>query len=337
MAKRQIIESKEHSVLSTPHSGYVVAADIGGTNLRLALADNTGAIAARWSSSTAGSRGAAEIVSLIRRGVEDLLRQTSIPREALKAMAVGAPGVTNVDEGIVIITSYLLGWRDVPLREMLESAFNIQVAVDNDVNLAALGESSAGAAQGSTDFVFIAIGTGLGAGIILNGQPFRGKNWSAGEIGYMLVPGVRERSADHGEPGGLEGMIGGEGIKAEWQRQWSEERTALLKELTATEIFDGALGGDQLAQSILEQTARMLAYAIYNMSLVLNCAVFVLGGGIGIHPALGETTRRILEEWGVRGHLQVVSSLLGKDAQLIGAICLALSTGRSRSSFILSP
>jgi glucokinase len=322
--------------LSTPDNGYVVAVDIGGTNLRLVLADRTGAVAARWSSSTAGSRGAAEIVNLIRSGVDDLLRQTSTPLEALKAMAVGAPGVTNVDEGIVIATSYLLGWRDVPLRQMLESAFNIPVAVENDVNLAAIGESSSGAAQGATDFVFIAIGTGVGAGIILNGQPFRGKNWSAGEIGYMLVPGVKDRPADRGEPGSLESMIGGEGIKAEWQRRWSREKTALPKDLTATEIFDRALSSDMLARSILEQTARMLAYAIYNMSLILNCTVFVLGGSVGIHPALGEITRRMLEDWSGRGHLHVACSLLGKDAQLIGAICLALSTGRSRSTSTLS-
>jgi len=336
MTRRQIIKSKEQNALCTPDNSYVVAVDIGGTNLRLALADRTGKVAARWSSLTAGSRGAAEVVNLIRSGIDDLLCQTSITREALRAMAVGVPGVTNVDDGVVIATSYLLGWRDVPLREMLESAFNIPAAVDNDVNLAAIGEASAGAVKGSSDFVFIAIGTGLGAGIILNDQLFRGKNWSAGEIGYMLVPGVPDLPAGRGEPGGLESMIGGKGIKAEWQRQWREERTELSKDLTATEIFDGALSGDRLAQSILEQTARILANAIYNIFLVLNCTVFVLGGSVGIHPALGEATRRLLKEWDVRGNLQVMGSLLGKDAQLIGAICLALSLGRSRSAFTLS-
>lgn len=321
--------------MSTPDNDYVVAVDIGGTNLRLAIADRTGAVAARWSSSTAGSRGAAEVVNLIRSGVEELLRQTSVPREALRAIAVGVPGVTNVDKGVVIATSYLLGWRDVPLREMLESAFNIPVAIDNDVNLAAIGESSAGAAQGIANFVFIAIGTGLGAGIILNGQPFRGKDWAAGEIGYMLVPGVQDLPAGRGEPGGLEGMIGGEGIKAEWQRQWNRTETALPKNLTATEIFDAAVNGDALARNTLGQTARLLAYAIYNMSLVLNCTVFVLGGGVGTHPALAETTLRILEDWSGRSNLNVTCSKLGKDAQLIGAICLALSFRRATNDNLI--
>ncbi len=295
-----------------------------------------GAIAARWSSSTAGSRGADKIVDLIRTGVDDLLRQTSTPRSALKAIAAGAPGVTNVDEGVVIATSYLLGWRDVPLREMLEAAFLIPAAADNDVNLAAIGEASAGTVKGTNDFVFIAIGTGLGAGVVLNGQPFRGKGWSAGEIGYMLVPGVPDRPADRGEPGGLESMIGGEGIKAEWQRQWSRNSTALPQELAATEIFDGARNGDPLAQKILAQTARILAYAIFNMSLVLNCNRFVLGGGVGMHPALGEATQRVLDQWGGHGHLQAICSTLGADAQLIGAIRLAISTAQSRSVLTLA-
>jgi glucokinase len=322
---------KDDLEMTEQQIGYVVAVDIGGTNLRLALADMAGAIVARWSSSTAGSRGAEAIIELIRSGVENLLEHASVPRGSLRAIAAGAPGVTDVDAGVVIATSYLLGWRDVPLRDLLEAAFGVPAAVDNDVNLAAIGESWAGAAKGTSDFVFLAIGTGIGAGIVLNGQPFRGMGWSAGEIGYMLVPGVPDRPADRGEPGALEGLIGGEGIKAEWQRRWSEGSAALGKDLTATEIFDGALTGDPLAQSILEQSARILAFAIYNLSLVLNCPLFVLGGGVGLHPALLEATRRVLAQWSGRGDLQLTRSVLGADAQLIGAVSLALTTANSRS------
>ncbi len=335
MTERQSSNSKSTKQHPTPDNGYVVAVDIGGTNLRLALADMTGVIAARWSSSTAGSRGADGIIELIRSGVEHLLQQASVPRDALRAIAAGAPGVTDVDAGIVIATSYLLGWRDVPLRDLLEAAFGIPAAIDNDVNVAAIGESWAGAAKGISDFVFLAIGTGIGAGIVLHGQPFRGMGWSAGEIGYMLVPGVPDSPADRGKPGALESLIGGEGIKAEWQRRWSKENSSLRRDLTATEIFDGALQGDSLAQSILEQSARILAYAIYNMSLVLNCPLFVLGGGVGMHPALGDATRRVLEQWSERGQLELTPSLLGADAQLIGAVRLALVTADTRSILTL--
>jgi glucokinase len=309
-----------------PGDGFVVGVDIGGTNLRLALADRNGAVVARCSASTQSVRDADAVVQLIRTGVEELLEQTSTPRGALQAIAAGAPGVTHVDAGIVIATSYLLGWRDVPLRDLLEAAFGIPAMVDNDVNLAALGESRVGAAAGIKDFVFLAIGTGVGSGIVLNGQLFRGMGWSAGEIGYMFVPGADEEPADRGKPGALEGLIGGEGIRTHWQRIWRPDSTRLPQVLAATEIFDGALDGDLLAQTLLRQTARTLAYAIYNMSLVLNCPLFVLGGGVGIHPALSNATKEWLNQWGSRVSVQLRHSALESDAQLIGAIHMALDT-----------
>jgi glucokinase len=295
-----------------------------------------GVIVAKWSSSTAGSRDANVIIDLIRSGAEEVLRRANVPRSALKAVAAGAPGITNVDAGIVVATSYLLGWRKVPLRDLLETAFEVPAAVDNDVNLAAIGEYWVGAAKGVRDFVFLAVGTGIGAGIILDGQPFRGMDWSAGEIGYMLVPGVTGGPADKSTPGALEELIGGEGIRAEWRRNWSRGGTPLAMDLTATEIFDGAVGGDALARSILEQSARLLAYAIYNISLVLNCSLFLLGGGVGMHRALGDATRQELEKWQRRGHMQLIHSELGVDAQLIGAVRLALDTANDRGGIALT-
>lgn len=315
----------------SPRPGHVVGVDIGGTNLRLALADRSGAIVAKWSSSTAGVRGADAVVDLIRDGVERLLQQTSVPRSSLKAIAVGVPGVTDVEEGRVIATSYLLGWRDVPLAAMLEAALNIPSAVDNDVNLAAVGESWTGAAKGARDFIFVAIGTGIGAGIVMNHSLFHGAGWAAGEIGYMLVPGTPNAPRKRDEPGALENMIGGEGIRAEWQKLWTADNTTLPREMVASEIFDAALAGDPLAQTILQQSARMLSHAIYNMSLVLNCPLFVLGGGVGLHPALCAATRGMLQQWALRGRPQLIPSELGPDAQLMGALRLALDTAEAHS------
>lgn len=316
---------------SSADAGYVAAVDIGGTNLRLALADGSGAIVAKWSSSTAGVRGADAVVNLICDGVKHLLQQTSLPRNSLKAIAVGVPGVTDVEEGRVIATSYLLGWRDIPLAAMLEAALNIPSAVDNDVNLAAVGESWVGATKGARDFVFVAIGTGIGAGIVLNHSLFHGAGWAAGEIGYMLVPGTPNAPRKRDEPGALESMIGGEGIRAEWQKLWTPDNTTLPREMVASEIFDAALAGDPLAQTILQQSARMLSHAIYNMSLVLNCPLFVLGGGVGLHPALCAATRGMLQQWAVRGRPELIQSELGPDAQLMGALRLALDTAEMNS------
>ena len=309
--------------------GYVVGADIGGTNLRLGLADSHGTIIAKWSTSTAGIRSPDAVVDLISEGVEAMLQQTSIPRSALRAIAAGAPGVTNVDQGIVIATSYLMGWRDVPLRALLEASLGISASIDNDVNIAAIGERWAGAAKGTSDFVFLAIGTGIGAGIMINGQIFRGHGWTAGEIGYMLVPGTPEEPVERGKPGALEGIVGGEGIQAQWQSHWSETSTPLPKSAAATQIFDHALEHNPLAQQVLENASRTLAYAIYNISLILNCPLFVLGGGVGMHPALCNATKSVLDQRSARVQPQLVRSALGADAQLTGAIRLALETANS--------
>ena len=305
-------------------SPYVIGADIGGTSLRLALADSAGIIVGRWSASTAGTGDAVTVLRLIREGVDTLLQEASLSPQSLGAIAAGAPGVTNADEGIVIATSYLMGWRDVPFRQMLETEFGVPAFVDNDVNLAAIGELKAGLAQGASDFVFLAIGTGIGAGIVLNNEVHRGGIWTAGEVGYMLVPGTSEAPVERGQPGALESLVGGEGIRQQWRTLWNKSSTMLPKDATATQIFDHALEANPLAQQVLELAARTLSYAIYNISLILNAPLFVLGGSVGIHPALGDATRQVLLERGTRAQPRLVSSALGADAQLIGAISLAL-------------
>lgn len=309
---------------------YVIGVDLGATNLRVVLADREGRELARHRASTVGIRSAERIVALIVEAVDDLLRQVNGKRCELRAVAAGAPGVTDVDAGVVLATSYMMGWRDVPLQSMLEKALNIPAAVDNDVNLAVLGESWAGAAKGVRDFVFLAIGTGIGAGILLHGKVFHGTGWSAGEIGYMLVPGVSEEPVKAHEPGALEEIAGGEGLRKEWLRLWNAGRTGYPQEMTATEIFEAAESGDALAKEVMDRAAKVLAYTIYDISLVLSCPLFVLGGGVGLHPALCNAVRAHMHKRSARGVPRLEPSVLGTDAQLMGAIRLALDTALER-------
>jgi glucokinase len=311
-----------------PNQGYVAGVDIGGTNLRVALADTAGASVGLWSTSTVGIREPGEIVRLIGAGVDLLLQRQTCTRADLLSIAVGAPGVTDTDNGIVVATSYLLGWRDVPLRELLEAEFAVAAFIDNDVNMAAFGEAHAGIAQGTANFVFLAIGTGAGAGIVLNRQLFRGENWTAGEIGYMLVPGTSAAPVERGQPGAFEAIVGGEGIRSHWKQIWSENSTTLAVDATATQIFDHALENNPLARAVLALSSRTLAYAIYNMALVLNCDLFVLGGSVGLHPALGDATRAILKGQSTRVQPRVVASSLGSEAQITGAIFRAIQIAK---------
>jgi glucokinase len=326
--------SSEHSLQESSGQGFVVGVDIGGTSLRVVLAEMTGTILGRWSTSTVGIREPDLVVRLICEGVDALLEGHSSSRADLRAIAAGAPGITDAEKGIVLATSYLMGWTNVPLRDKLEAALGIPAFVDNDVNMAALGEYHAGSAQGIHNFVFLAIGTGVGAGIILNGQVFRGDGWIAGEIGYMLVPGVSVAVVEDEEPGALEEIVGGEGLRRHWRGIWSENETMLPKEATATQIFDQALREDALALMVLERSSRILAYAIYNISLVLNCPLFVLGGSVGLHPALGDAARATLKSLNERIQPRVAVSSLGTEAQLTGAIFQAIEVACTRKRMI---
>jgi glucokinase len=301
----------------------VLGIDIGGTNLRVALADPSGKILVRTSSTTTNVRDPHFVVANICECADQLLQEVGFTRKAIAAIGVGAPGVTNAETGVVIATSYLMGWRDVPLKAMLEDTMGVPAAVDNDVNLAALGESFFGAASGTPNFVFLAVGTGVGAGIILKGELFQGTAWTAGEIGYMLVPGVSERPAEPGQPGPLESLAGGEGLRLKWLSLWDPAQTALPQNLTATQIFDGAVAGDALANSLLDRAAYTLACAICNVTLILNAPLFVLGGSVGLHPALRDRTQSAVDAHARRLRPRIVLSSLGSDAQLMGAIRLA--------------
>lgn len=310
---------------ASPADPHVLGVDLGGTHLRLALARTSGELRARHTVSTVGIRDPHRIVALIVEGAATLLSQLNLPRASLRSVAVGAPGVTDVDRGIVIATSYLLGWRNVPLQALLEAALGIPATVDNDVNVATLAESWAGAAQHTPDFAFLAVGTGIGAGIFLRGELLRGSGWLAGEIGYMLVPGVSEAPAADNAPGALESIAGGHAIHSRWQALVASSAVPLPPDLTATEIFELAGTGQPLAVAVLAETARVLAAAVYNICLVINVPMVVFGGGVGVHPVLLTAIRARLRDHHAHASTRLVPSALGADAQLLGAIRLAIT------------
>jgi glucokinase len=308
--------------------GYVVGVDIGGTAVRVVLADLHGKIVGKWVGSIHNNSTPKRIVALVMRGIHHLERHHGVQAKKLMTVAVGAPGITDSRAGIVFSAPNLTNWKDVPLRQILEDSTGVAVAIENDVNLGALGESWSGTARGVRDFVFIAIGTGIGAGIFVNGRLYHGSDWAAGEIGYLRVPGTQlTRLAIH-RPGPLESVIGGSGIERMWRmsRNGNDRRSPVKRrQLKATEIFDLAQSGDARARGVLMQSARILADAIADVSVILNTSQVILGGRVGLHSALFEATRRILERNEI-ARPRLTLSTLGEDAQLYGAIWLALKT-----------
>ena len=305
-------------------SGYVAAVDIGGTNLRVVIADITGAIVGKWTGSTVDASSPGKVVHLIQKGVKQITQQTGVREDSLLAIAAGAPGVTDSKNGVVLLTSYLGGWKDVPLGKMLTDALGAPSVIENDVRLGAVGERWKGSARGLDNFVFLAIGTGIAAGICVNGELLHGPAFAAGEVGYLVVPGTLEAGVREGNPGALEAAIGGEGIKSQWRQVTQRMHGEAMGDLNATEIFDRALAGNEEAQRVLQNSARILAHAVYNISVVLNCSHFILGGGVGTNEILRDAAENVLRAYTEPAQPQLYLSSLGPEAQLIGAVRLAL-------------
>jgi glucokinase len=315
--------------------GYVAAVDIGGTRLRMMLADLSGNVVTQSSlllgESQKTPRG---VCDLVMEGLRDMCKQSETPIGKLLHLTAGAPGIANVDQGVVLSAPNLKDWNNVPLRDLLKRAVGLPCIVENDTNLAAVGEYWRGAAREIDNFVFIALGTGVGAGIFINGKLHRGAQWTAGEIGYMGVSGKKREPFRIRDLGQLEQVIGGGGIEAEWKRQISmmededglppsRETLKRLRTLKATQIFDLAAEGDRAASQVVSRVAEILADSIADISLLLNPEVVVLGGGVGSHPELCRSTEKLVQRHEFAQPNMRYSSL-GTQAQLHGGVCTSL-------------
>ncbi len=318
--------------------GYVAAADIGGSRLRMMMTDLSGEIVTQWSTVLLKQQKTPPAVcALIGDGLRIMCEQSGTDPRKLLQLTAGAPGITDVDTGRVRSAPNLKDWNDIPLRDLLRQQTGLAVQVENDTNLAAVGEYRRGAAVGKENFVFIAIGTGVGAGIFLRGQLHHGAQWCAGEIGYFGVSGQERKAMEVRRTGQLERMIGGGGIEQHWLgllKAHPSQANAALGRLRADQIFDLARDGDALARETLTFAAGLLADTVADISLLLNPELVVLGGGIGAHPELCRATAALVQRHEF-AQPELRSSALGTRAQLFGAISLSIAA--ATSSLLPSP
>ena len=312
--------------------GLIAAADIGGTRLRMMLADLNGTVLGTWSTILLKQQKTPEAVcAVIDEGLRIMCDEIGASTKKILHLTAGAPGITNVAEGVVLSAPNLADWVQVPLRKMLHRKTAIPVIVENDTNLAAVGERWRGAAKGVDNFVFIALGTGVGAGIFLRGQLHHGAQWCAGEIGYFGVRGEKRDAMKMRNPGQFESIIGGVGIEEYWRRVLQRSGGALnndLARLHATQIFDLARDGDPLAVEVITYVATLLADTIADVALLLNPEIVVLGGGVGSHPELCRLTQTIIQQHEL-AQPQLRSSALGTQAQLFGALSLSVNAAEA--------
>lgn len=277
--------------------GYLAGVDVGARVLRVALADLQGQVMSQYEVPTDPAGGGA-IVDQICAAVDEVFARSGRDRSKLYAVGVGAPGMTNVHTGRVICAVNLPGWVDLPLRDLLEQRLEAPVRVDNDANMAALGERWQGSARRVNDFVFLALGAGVGAGVVIGGRLHRGHHWYAGEISHMNLD-FRQWQEDFGARGYLESHV-------------------------------GAAAVGNVCAAVIDQRAVYLGTALANIVAVLDPALIVFGGDPGYGgEQLIEPVRRVVSR--IVPNLPAIKmSSLGDDAQLVGAVYSALETAEGR-------
>jgi glucokinase len=296
----------------------VVGVDLGGTKMFGAIADLGGTILDEIEFSRHGTSGEESYTRLLEL-IEALMASPKLHGRAILGIGVGAAGVTLHREGVVTWAPSL-NWRDYPLRKRLNEKFNLPVIVDNDVNLAALGELWFGAGQNIQNMIMITIGTGIGAGIIIDGALYRGAHEAAGEIGY-LMPGLEFLGRSYDGFGALEEVASGTGIAQQAQRllagEWLPED---LEKLTAEDIFDAARHGQEWARSLVNRAVDYLAIMVASVSAYFDPELIVLGGGVSRSPDLlfEPIMTRIAATTPIPP--QVVASTLGHRATVLGAV-----------------
>lgn len=298
------------------NGGAVIGIDLGGTKLYGALANIGGEILGEVVQSQHGSSGE-DSYALVEEMVRSLIDQARTSGLRLLGVAVGAPGVTHVRTGVVEWAPSL-NWRDFPLKQRLADRFQLPVAIDNDVNLAVLGEQWFGAGRGVNNLLLLAIGTGMGAGLIVDGVIYRGHNEAAGEVGYFL-PSVDAFGRRYDQFGAMESLVSGTGIAERANRLVDGGRA-----LTASEVFEAARGGEPWAAGLVEETVDYLAMVVANIATLLDPELVILSGGVS--NSMDMLIAPILERLqGVIQHVpRVEVSALGAKATAMGAISLVL-------------
>jgi glucokinase-like ROK family protein len=304
-------------------NGYgVVGVDLGGTKMYGALANLRGEILheARFPcQDNSAQENLACLVSLI----EQLLAQPLPAGMRSRGIGIGVPGVTYSDTGVVSWAPSL-GWRDLPLKKLLSERFAMPVLVENDVNLAALGEYGFGAGKAVSSLVCISVGTGIGAGIVIDRAIYRGHNQSAGEVGY-LPPGIEFLGRSYERFGALESLASGSGIVERARRRLQKQGIPQPGgELSAEDVFNAARSGERWACQIVEETVDYLSMAIASVSVLLDPEVIVLGGGVARSAdILIEPIQQRLVGL-VPSLPRILQSPLGYRAAVMGAIMLVL-------------
>ena len=298
----------------TRESTHCFAADLGGTKLAAAMADARGRIVAEVTEPT-DRRGGTHVAEQIAASAVKLARIVGIEATWVRHVMVGVPGAIDPLTGRVSLTPNITGLQDFDVLDYLRGRFGPSVEIENDVNLAMLGEQALGCASRCRNAAFLALGTGAGLGLLIDGKLFRGARGSAGEIADLPI-GRDPTSQAASASGAFELEVGSLAIVERYRRQGGAAA------VTVRDIFRLLQEGDEVAAGVLDATARWVALAVATLQSLLDLELIVLGGSIGVRPELYERVRRALPALFSRP-ITIAPSTLGDRAGLIGAVCAA--------------
>jgi predicted NBD/HSP70 family sugar kinase len=302
-----------------PTAGYVVGIDIGRAWIRVAVADLAGTIVGR-SDARNRARSAESVVRTTAAQARAVVAEAGVRWSRIVHTVVGSPGVFDPATGRLWHAPNLPGWSKPGLAAELRDALTPSIAIYNDANLAAVGERDFGCGRDAQSFVWVELGTGVGAGIIIGGELYPGARGAAGEVAYVPLPG--DDRPGRSRRGTLEEATSGAAVVA------AAEQAGMRGRLTAKRVFDAARAGDPQALAAVASEADRIALLVATLSAVVDPELVVLGGGVGsnldlLNPRLEERLRELTPL-----ETQVVQSELGQDAIVLGAVASALGTAR---------
>lgn len=311
---------------------YVVGIDIGGTNTVFGIVDARGAVLA---SSSIKTRKQPTVEAYIDELHTELTRliEANDAVDKINGIGIGAPNANyytgTIEQGVN------LPWpTPIPLAQLVSEKFDLPVAVTNDANAAAIGEMTYGAARGLRDFIMITLGTGVGSGIVINGQLVYGHDGFAGELGHVTVKRNNGRLCGCGRRGCLETYCSATGV-AQTAREFLEARPtepSILREMpideiTSKDVYDAAVAGDKLAHDVFEYTGKILGEALADFTVFSAPEAFILFGGLTksgeliMRPLRDSLEKNLMPLW--RGKVKVLlSELKEADAAVLGASAL---------------
>lgn len=312
---------------------YVIAIDLGGTNIKVAVIKNEDKIINKISVPTKKYKNKTALIEGLSQLILSLIKKSGLTRNDVLGIGIGAPGLIDSKKGVIHRLVNIKGFSEVPLKKIMEKKTGIPTFLDNDVNVMTLGELYYGAGKGAKNMICITLGTGVGGGIVIDGALYRGSSLSAGEIGHMPLNETGPR-CNCGGFGCMEKFVGNRYIVEAIIKKIRKDRKTIisklvkgnLKKITPEIISLAAKRGDKLARETWEEIGCYLGVTLAGVINLLNPERIVIGGGVAdAGRFLFEAIRNTIKKRAMdvpAGCAKVVKARLGRDAGLIGAAVL---------------